>query len=71
VLLCYPFSQSLGLAGAAISSLVLDSLMIVPCMRLALAVTHDTFPAFCEGLLPALRVPVVRLWAARANQEIA
>lgn len=71
VLLCYPLSQSLGLAGAAISSVVLDSLMIVPCMRLALAVTHDTFPAFCEGLFPALRVPLVRLWAARSSHKIA
>lgn len=67
VLLCYPLSRSLGLAGAALSSVVLDSLMIVPCMRLALAVTHDSPPAFFRGLLPAFWLPFVRLRGPSSN----
>lgn len=61
VLLCYPMARHFGLGGAAVSSVFLDALMIVPCLTLALAVTKETFRAFFTGLIPALQIPLVRL----------
>ena len=61
VMLCYPLTQWLGLSGAAVSSVVLDALMVMPCMRLALAMTNDTLPGFFAGLMPALLGPFIRI----------
>lgn len=55
VFCCWPLSQAFGLYGAAASSMVIDAILIPYCLVKALAITHDTFPQFLAGLLPAAR----------------